>query len=788
MKALDRKVFRDLKLLWSQALTIALVVASGIGGFVASLSAVDSLALARDSFYEKGRFADVFTTVKRAPDSLLERLRAVPGVTEAQATVETTARITLMRSLDPVVGQLIGLDNRHPQRLNLVTLRAGRLPGTGTYAGGELEALVSEGFAVAHGLQPGAQVSALINGKRRILRISGVALSPEYIFAGLWGMPDLRAFGVFWLDKDALAAALNMAGAFNHVALKLGPGASQPTVIDAVDRLLASSGGMPAHGRVDQISHAMLDNEIREQRVLGTLLPSIFLAVAAFLLHVVAARLVSTQREQIAALKALGYANRSIALHYLKLVAPMVGGGYLLGLLLGDWLGGQLTGLYADFFRFPSFVHKVALSLVLTSLAIVTVTTLLGTLTAIGATVRLAPAEAMRPLAPGRYRRSLLERVPRLRVSPALRMILRNIERRPVRSALTTGGIAAAVAIVIMGNFFRDAIEVIMDANFNLAMRGDIAVWTSEPVEASAARGLARIPGVLQVEPGRSVAVRFVHGPRSESGALQGYASPPVLRRIIDVDRKQASPGPDGLLMTDRLADKLGLRVGDSVTVEVREGRRPVRQVVVEGTVRDMMGLNAYMDRQALNRLLGDGDVASLFSIAVERGTAPQVLQATQAMPLVAGAFSKATMQRNMQEVSARNILIMSTILTAFAAVIAVGVVYNNARIALAERSWELASLRVLGFTRAEVSMLLLGELALGIAVALPAGMFLGWALTHTLVELMRSDQFLFPVVIRARTYAWAALCVVGAGLASALVVRRRIDRLDMVASLKTRE
>ncbi len=788
MKALDRKVLRDLKLLWSQALTIALVVASGIGGFVACLSAVDSLALARDRFYERGRFADVFTALKRAPDTLVERLREVPGVAEAEATVETTARVTLANTTDPVVGQLIGLDSRQPQRLNRVTLRAGRLPGSGTYAGGELEALVSEGFAAAHGLKAGAQVSALINGKRRVLRITGIALSPEYIFAGLWGMPDLRAFGVFWLDKEALAAALNMAGAFNHVALKLSPGASQPAVTDALDRLLASSGGLPAHGRADQVSHAMLDNEIREQRVLGTLLPSIFLAVAAFLLHVVAARLVSTQREQIAALKALGYANRSIALHYLKLVAPMVGGGYLMGLLLGDWLGGQLTGLYADFFRFPSFTHRLAPWLVVTSLAIVTVTALLGTLTAIAATVRLAPAEAMRPLAPGRYRRSLLERVPRLRVSPALRMILRNIERRPLRSALTTGGIAASVAIVIMGNFFRDAIEVIVDANFNLAMRGDIAVWTTDPVDASAARLLARIPGVLQVEPGRSVAVRFVHGARSESGAVQGYASPPQLRRIIDVDLKQASPGPHGLLMTDRLADKLGLRVGDTVTVEVREGRRPVRQIALERTVRDMMGLNAYMDRQALNRLMGDGDVASLFSLAVERGAARQVLQATQAMPRVAGAFSKATMLRNMQEVSARNILIMSTILTVFAGVIAVGVVYNNARIALAERSWELASLRVLGFTRAEVSLLLLGELALGMAVALPAGMLLGWALTHTLVELMRSDQFLFPVVIRPRTYAWAALCVVGAGAASALVVRRRIDRLNMVASLKTRE
>jgi putative ABC transport system permease protein len=788
MKALDRKALRDLRLLWSQAVTIALVVASGIGGFVATLSAVDSLALARDRFYEAGRFADVFATLKRAPDSLTERLRALPGVTEVETTVETVARVTLTSSPDPVVGQLIGLHSSQPQRLNLVTLRAGRLPGAGAYTGSELEALVSEGFAAAHGLRPGGQVSALINGKRRVLRITGVALSPEYIFAGLWGMPDLRAFGVFWLDKQALAAAMNMTGAFNHVALKLAPGASRPAVVDALDRLLAPAGALPAHGRAEQVSHAMLDNEIREQRVLGTLLPSIFLAVAAFLVHVVAARLVSTQREQIAALKALGYGNRSIAAHYLKLVTPMVGGGYLLGLWLGDWLGGMLTGLYAEFFHFPSFVHRVAPPLVLTSLAIVAVTALLGTLTAIAATVRLAPAEAMRPLAPGRYRRSLLERLPRLRTTPGLRMILRNIERRPLRSALTTGGIAAAVAIVVMGNFFRDAVEVIVDASFTLAMRGDIAVWTTDPVDASAARALARIPGVLQVEPGRSVAVRFVHGSRSESGAIQGYAAAPTLRRIIDVDRKQISPGTQGLLMTDRLADKLGLRVGDTVTVEVREGRRPVRQVVVERTVRDMMGLNAFMDLQALNRLLGDGDVASMFTVAVERGTEQRVLQATQAMPRVGGAFSKGTMLRNMQEVSARNILIMSTILTAFAGVIAVGVVYNNARIALAERSWELASLRVLGFTRTEVSALLLGELALGIAVALPLGMFLGWALTHTLVELMRSDQFFFPVVIRPRTYAWAALCVVSAGAASALVVRRRIDRLDMVASLKTRE
>lgn len=788
MKALDRKVLRDLRLLWSQALTIALVVASGIGGFLACLSAIDSLALARDNFYAQGRFADMFATAKRAPNALAARLQDIPGVLDVQTSVETAARVAVPGSADPAVGQLIGLDPRHPRRLNLVTLQSGQAPAPGATGGGAIEALVSEGFAQAHGLRAGSQVQALVNGKQRILRVTGIALSPEYIFAGLWGMPDLRAFGVFWVDREELAAMLDMEGAFNRVALRLAPGALAPAVAAEVDQILAGAGGMPAVGRKDQISHAMLDNEIREQQVLGTVLPAIFLAVAAFLLHVVTARLVATQREQVAALKALGYANRTIALHYLKLVAPMAGGGYLLGLALGWWLGSELTALYAGFFHLPGFSHRITPGLALLALAIVLVTSLGGTLTALAATVRLAPAEAMRPAAPGRYRRAWLERLPRLRAGAALRMILRNIERRPLRSALTTGGTAAAVAIVIMGNFLRDAMDVIVGATFEQAMRGDIAVWTTEPVDAAAARALARIPGVLQVEAGRTLAVRFVHGQRSESGAIQGYASPPVLRRVIDVDRAEALPGNHGLLMTDRLADKLGLRSGDTVTVEVREGRRQVRSVVIERTVRDMMGLNAYMDRASLNRLAGDGDVASLFSISVRQGTERDVLRATQAMPLVAGAFSKATMLRNMQEITARNILIMSSLLTAFAAVIAVGVVYNNARIALAERTWELASLRVLGFTRAEVSMLLLGELALGIAAALPLGMAMGWALTHGVVLLMRSDQFLFPVVIQPRTYAWAALCVVVAGVASALVVRRRIDRLDMVAALKTRE
>jgi putative ABC transport system permease protein len=789
VKSLDRKLLRDLRLMWSQALTIALVVASGIGGFITTLSAVDSLALARDRFYATGRFADVFATVKRAPNALAHTLRATPGVADVQTTIEQVVRIEIEGVADPVIGQLIGVDLRSPPAMNRVTLRNGRALDEARRAGDAIPALVSAAFADKRGLKPGSHVGALINGKRRTLEIVGIALSPEFIFAGLMGVPDLRGFGVFWLPRDALAAAYDMDGAFNKVAVKLAPGAGERAVLDALTAQLARYGGREAHGREDQPSHAMLSNEIKEQHVLGTVLPSIFLGVAAFLLNVVVSRLVATQREQIAALKALGYPNRTIAAHYLKLVTVIVAAGMVLGVLIGDRLGTMFTGLYAEFFYFPSFEHRIEPWLLAVSLGITLATAVLGTLNAILATVRLAPAEAMRPPAPGHFRRTLVERMGFTSIGPSLRMILRNMERRPVRTALSISGVAAAVAIVVMGNFFRDAIDYIVDSQFNVAMRSDVIVWLTDAVNDTARHDVARLPAVIQVESGRDVPVRFVNGHRSERGQIRGHPRRGQLTRIVDTDNREASRlDDDGLVMTDRLADKLGLRVGDRVEVQVLEERQRTVNVPLAATAREMMGLNAYMERRALNRLLQEGDQSTWFAVALERGREAAFLDASKQLPRVVGAFSKSTLLRNMQEVSARNVRIMSTVLTLFATVIAVGVVYNNARIALAERTWELASLRVLGFTRGEVSALLLGEMAIAIAIALPLGMALGWGLVNTVTGLLKSDQFFFPVVIRPPTYAWAGLAVLASGVASALVVRRRIDTLDMVAALKTRE
>jgi putative ABC transport system permease protein len=787
VKALDRKLLRDLRLMWSQALTIALVVGSAVAGFITSFSAYDALEWSRDTYYSEARFADVFSAFKLAPQPLEARLQMLPGVAALQTTLEHDVQIDLPGVPDPIVGRLIGLDLREPQRLNRLFVRTGRM--IVPHRSGVIEALVSEGFAVGRNLKLGDQLGAIINGKRETLKMVGIADSPEYVFAGLAGSPDLRGFGIFWIDHDALAAAYNQRAAFNRVAVRLAPQASEGKLVDALNQALAPYGSIDAHGRDRQMSNRMLNSEIREQRTLGTVLPSIFLAVAGFLLNVVMSRQISTQREQIAALKALGYENRAIGLHYLKLVMLITVFGIVIGVLVGTWVGHWFSGIYAGFFRFPELHYRLKPSLVVVAAGVSIVAAAAGTLSAITATVRLAPAAAMHPPAPGLYRPSFIERLGIKRwLSPAMRMIVRTMQRRLLRTVITTFGIAAAMAIVVTGAFWRDSIDFMIDTQFDVALRGDVSAALIEPSSADVLHEFERLPGVTAVEGVRDVAVRFVNAHREHRGSIQGVSATHELRQIIDVKQQEMLPPTDGVLITDRLARKLSVQVGDQLRAEVVEGRREVLTVVVTGIVKEMMGMNAYMERRALNRLMREGDVVTQVTLAVERPRESALLLRLKELPRVATAMSKSVMLRNMREVTARNMLIFSAVLTAFASVIAVGVVYNSARIALAERAWELASLRVVGFTRAEVSGFLLGELAIEIVLAIPFGVVFGYGLALTIINLIQSDEFYFPLMIAPHTYAYAAFSVILAGAVSALIVRKRIDNLDLVAVLKTRE
>ncbi len=787
MKALDRKLWRELWQMKGQAIAIVLVIVSGVAIHVMFGATLDALRQTRARYYQEYRFADVFAALKRAPESLRARIAAIPGVVEVETRVVAAVNLEVAGFAEPITGRLISIPDNRESRLNRLYLRQGRL----TAADRDDEAVASEAFAKAHRLEPGARLRVVINGRRQTLTIVGTALSPEYIQQLRPGsmFPDYQRYGVLWMGRQALGVAYGMEGAFNDVAVGLASAHAAPDVIDELDRLLTPYGGLGAHDREDQLSHRFLSEEFRQITLSATLFPTLFLGVAVFLLNVVVSRLIGTQRDLIGTLKAFGYGNIEVALHYLKLVMVIVLVGVTVGVFTGAELGRRLSELYMTFFRFPFLDYRPALPLVLGATLFNLGAAAAGTAFALRAAFALRPAEAMRPEPPARYRATVVERLGLQRLlSQPNRMILRHIERRPVKSLLTVLGIALAGGITMAGRFQEATINYMVDVHYKLSQREDLAVTFVEPTSWRAISSLDSLPGVERVEVYRAVPVRLRFQQHSHRTELKGVPAGGDLQRLLDADLRLLAPPSDGVILTDYLGRLLGVQPGDRLIVEVLEGGRPVREVPVAGLVKEYLGVAGYMDLAGLNRLMREGPAISGAYLAVNDRDRPELYRRLGEIPRIAGTAIREQEIRNFHQTMEQTMLFFTFIATVFAIIIAFGVIYNSARIALTERSRELASLRVLGFTRAEISYILLGELGLLTLLAIPLGFGVGRGICAVFVQGAQSELYRIPLVIHPSTYAFAATVVLASALLSGLLVRRKLDRLDLIAVLKTRD
>lgn len=787
MRVLDRVLVRDLLHMKGQVIAVCLVIACGTATFVLSLSTLRSMRTTQAEYYQRYRFADVFAHLRRAPRSLVKRVEEIPGVARVQSRIVADVSLDVEGMSEPATGRLVSVPESGPPGINSLYLRRGRM----IERGAATEVLVSEGFAEAHGFGPGDHVRAVINGRRRSLVIVGVALSPEYIYLIQPGalLPDDRRYGVFWMGEKELAAAYDMEGAFNDLALTLAPGASQADVILRLDRLLDRYGGLAAYGREEQLSNKYVSDEIRQLRGMALVPPAIFLAVAAFLLNIVLSRLVHTQREQIATFKAFGYRRREVGLHYLKMVLVVVVLGVGLGTAVGARLGLALTRMYTDFFRFPVFRYRLDPGVVLWALAVTSGAAVLGVFHSVVRAVALQPAQAMRPEAPAEYHPTLAERAGLQRLlPPAARMVLRNLERRPLRAVLSSIGVSLAVGVLVLGSFTEDTIDYVIAFEFERAQRQDLQVAFTDPLSSSAVHALAEMPGVRRVEPFRSVAARIRSGHRSRRVSVLGLVRSPDLFRVLDFQGRATVLPEDGVVLNDALAKILGVRPGDEVTVEVLEGRRPRLRVPVAGIVEQFQGLAAYMSLDALDRRLREGDLVSGAFLSTDAASLDPLYARLKETPKVAGVGVKEAAIRSFRETLAETLLKMKAFNVAFAAIIAFGVVYNSARISLAERSRELATLRVIGFTRGEVSRVLLGELALIVLVSLPLGVAAGYGFSALAALSYQSETYRFPLIVDPSTYAFAVVVILLAAAISGALVRERVDRLDLLSALKARD
>ena len=786
MKAINRKLLRDIGHMAGAVFTISLVVAAGIAAFVTLRGTYDSILETRDLYYGQRRFADVFAHLERAPLSLVDRIEALPGVTRVYPHVVGEARLPLEGLREPAQGRIVSLPDDGVPPLNDVVLVAGRMPSNDR----DDEALLIEHFAEVRGVLPGTVLKVIVEGRERTIRVVGIAMSPEYVLAIPNGgsAPAPERFAVMWMPRRAVEAAYDMVGAFNSVALALAPNVDRDQILPKLDELLDRYGGLGAHTRARQVSNYFLTQDTNQLATMGTIAPLIFLGVAAFLLNVVLSRLIELDRPQIATLKAVGYTNREVGLHYLELTLIIAVLGAIVGIAVGIWLGGHMTALYVTFYRMPGLAYRMDLGLAMTSLFVSLLAGVIGSFVSVRRVMALPPAEAMRPAAPPSYGQGPIGRVITRQLSTAARMVAREISRRPMRTLLSSVGIGAAMGIIVVGQFFSDAMAYIVDTWLQTQQRETVYVSFVNPVNEGAVLALRALPGVRDVQWRATVQVRVRAGHRERIVPLVAHPERHSMRPLLDERGNEVPLGAGSVLFTDMLAKVLDVTPGESVVVEPIQGERTPRTLTMTGTLPELLALWVHMPAADFERWLGTAPMATEALLFVDGDQVEALQDELLDMPQVATALRKELIIRDFREQQGETMGTFSGVLTLFAVVIAVSVVYNNARVALSLRGRELASLRVLGFTRGEISSVLIGELGVQVLLGMPLGLIAGKWLVRGMLAANDPEAFRFPTAITDRAYAFAALITVLAAIASALLVRRKLDRLDLIEVLKTRE
>ncbi|MBT6581675.1 MAG: FtsX-like permease family protein [Bacteroidetes Order II. Incertae sedis bacterium] len=786
MTPLTKKMFRDLWHHRGQMISIAAVVATAIMTVLSMRGVYESLVTSRDAYYETSKFPDVWVQLERAPESLRKQIAEIPGVASVDTRVSFLATINLDQIEKPASGLFVSIDNPDAM-LGRLHLRSGRF----VRKWDRDKVLLSEKFAITNSFEEGDSIEVVINGQLRAMEVVGVAISPEHMYIVPPGsfFPDNEAFGIVWMGRQTLSALDNMESAFSEAVLTLQAGAVEEQVKADLDELLIPYGGRGSYGRPMQISHQYLENELKQNKTMGTAIPAVFLAVVAFLLNIVLRRLISTQRQEIAVLKAFGYSNADIGRFYFQfsLVAVLVGA--LVGLFVGVWLGDVMIEMYKEFFVFPNLQYKLSGSLLFFALLVSILAATVGALGGVRNAVALPPAEAMRPQAPARFHPGIFERMGLgTYLSAATRMVLRNIERRPMKSILSALGVSFSVAILIIGLFMFDGVEYMMNLQFNVAQREDISISFNRPLTPDVELDILRIPGVAVAEPFRMVPARFHSGHLKKEAGITGRSVAHELQRIITADGDIIPLPLSGIVISKFMADHLQVRRGDRVSVEILEGRRPWREVEIVEVVEDFMGVSAYMEIGQLHRLVGGARSVSGANVKVALGQQEKVSRTLSDLPAVAGVASPRSTYEIFQKRMSEGLFIGIFFLIGFSSVIAVSVIYNGARISLSERGRELASLRVLGFSKREVAVLLFAEQGIITFLAIPIGWYIGYLLSQAIALSLITESYRIPLMINFDTYVYAAGITLIAAIGSSWLVRRRLDRYDLISVLKTRD
>jgi len=787
-RMLTRKLGRDIRQTAGQFAAVTAVVACAMVVFVSLRLAYGSLVWTRDSYYERHHFADFFVHLEKAPESALREVESIPGVWRVRGRIVKDVPLKVRGNDGAVVGRIISMPDRRDDLINDIYISSGSyFPGAAA-----TEVIVSDRFCEANGLRVGDSIEATINERREALRIVGTAFSPEYVYA-LAGpqqfAPNDRDFAVIFARKTFVEDAFNMTNAVNDITGLLRPGADVEAVLDQVKKRLDQYGVYRKYGRDQQLSNQYLSYELMQLRNSALVTPMIFLVVAAAVIHVLLRRMTELQRMQIGLLCALGISKARITAHYVHYAVAVAVAGSALGALLGCWLAARWVDMYNLFFRFPSLQTRFSAPALLHGFLLCTGMCALGAAQSAWAILHVQPAVAMRPpLASARLVRRSAFAFLYARLPLVWRLSVRNSVRAWRRSVFTIIGVALATIIMLIGSAVTDWLDFIIHYQFDLVDRSDMNVGFTVERPAASVTELQKVDGVRRAEGIFQFGAELRHGWRKKTVLVMGLPADGDLYRVYDAHGRRVTMPEDGLVVPTRLARLLDLRPGDSLAMEPYLKDRRERPAVVRAVADQYIGLTVYAGQDLLGKMLDEARVVNGALLQCDSVDLQPVVRRLNDIPGVSTVSTTRAVFGEFQETVTELMRVTTFVLALFAAIIAFAVIYNSSSVSIAEQERDLATMCSLGFERESVAQVATNDIMplglVGVAVGLP----LGVQLCHLMAQLYETDLYRLPVVIRPTTYALVVAAVLAFQWTARWVCRRRVYRIDILRTLKSRE
>jgi len=792
MNVLNKKLARTVRSTRGQFLAVAAVIMVGIAVYISMTTASENMTRAKELFYRENNFADYYFHVIKAPEAAARLVEAVPGVTKATGRIQKDVPV-IKADGERATARLTSYPLPMDTEVNRLHLLTGRLFEKYPQSGG-IEILLDPQYAAANYLSPGDTLIVVAEGKQKFLTVTGTAASPEFVYPmkdAASMMPEPETFGIVMIPHNQAQQILDLSGQINQLVIKLAPGADEKKVAEQVKAILEPYGNLADYPRKQQMSDAILRMELEQLSTMAVFLPTIFLGIAALIQFVMLGRMVKAQRLQIGVMKALGYSNPSILLHYTGYALIAAVTGALLGSVLGVMLANLFSSAYAMFFNLPQAIGSINFKAIAYGFALSVIVGAIAGLTASRGVIGVNPAESMNPMPPKSSGRIFLERWTWLwhKLDTSWKMSLRTINRNRFRSAVTLTGVILAVAMLVVALFTRDIVDYMINQCYFEEQRYDYLLRFTTPVKETELFSIALLDGVIKTEPVFEIPVRIHFMGRVREDLVLGLPPGVSLKKLYSPAGKIQQIPDEGLLISETTAKKLHVKPGDKVTVETLLGLGPayLSDIKIAGVNQQLVGGCSAMSLAGANRLLQESGLVSGAMLKIDTGQAALLEKKLNEMTGIASILSR---QKELDGFN-KNLgyMIYSvTIMISFAVVLGFAIVYNSSIMSFTERKRELASLRVIGFTTGEVSGLLLKEnlaqTALGVILGLPCGRFLA----HAYINAVSTDLYTFKAVVYPVTYALSALGGVFFIMIAYRLAVKGVKRLDLVEVLKTRD